>query len=723
MDKPVIFPQPKEMKWSDVFVTLGDGQGVVGIAAPDGEGELADAAIARISRGIEAAGGRVAEGEADIRFVLDEAATGFASSNADQAYELTIASGRATITASAGQGLLWGAVTLAALIEKRNGALGAEGLTIRDWPDRKWRGLFAESRWGQDLMSLQDWKDAVDYLVDMKYNVLTVGVYNCWPMQYHGQVSEWMMLNLESHPELKSPQHIEYYSASDGEDKVLDYIPRMAEEDFFGELAAYGSSLGVMIRPHFNTPGHNSLIPRTIPELSALDAEGNPTGYGFCLTNPRTYEVMFEIIDEICQKYLLPNGSRSYHIAADEVYPLSGMHPDRPYERISPWCQCSTCSKFTEAELYVKYISAIVKRLKENGIENISMWHDQLVRGGSMNEELTANLEAAGVRDDIILEWWRYRSFFDTTMPELGFRRWVVPMTGYYYQMSYRGHLDNIFLAARLGHEEDAEGMESYGVFDPAFHRHFAAQSEWSWNHDGGGEIEDFLKKYARSLFGDNWQEGLEGLRIFGSLVDSPPALGLISSLFRYSYDYGQTREQATARDNYPRPQLEHMAGKPSHMTTNLLTSVITEADRGLDMFDKLPWKDASLRHIYAVELKRIKTMAACFNSAAGIIKAYRNLEAGAGTEEIAAAVETLASSDEALQAAVAQMDELFEYIETHRESYQVPHMLREMTLLRTFLLELNDALAEVRAQAKAGELTEVPELQLMNVTPIPWVG
>ncbi len=723
MDKPVIFPEPKDIRRSDVFVTLGDGQGVVGIAAPAAGGELADAAVARIRRGIETVGGRVAEGEADIRFVLDEAATGFAGTNADQAYELTIANGRATISASAAPGLLWGAVTLAALIEKRNGVVGAEGLTIRDWPDRKWRGLFAESRWGQDLMSLQDWKDAVDYLVDMKYNVLTVGVYNCWPTQYHGQVSEWMMLKLDSHPELQSPQHIEYYSASDGEDKVLDYIPRMAEEDFFGELVAYGSSLGVMIRPHFNTPGHNSLIPRTIPELSALDAEGNPTGYGFCLTNPRTYEVMFEIIDEICQKYLLPNGSRSYHIAADEVYPLSGMHPDRLYERISPWCQCPTCSKFTEAELYVKYITAIVKRLKENGIEDIGMWHDQLVRGGSMNEELTANLEAAGVRDNIILEWWRYRSFFDTTMPELGFRRWVVPMTGYYYQMSYRGHLDNIFLATRLGHEEDAEGVESYGVFDPAFHRHFAAQSEWSWNHDGGGEIEDFLKKYARSLFGDNWQEGLEGLRIFGSLVDSPPTSGLISSLFRYNYDYGQTREQATARDNYPRPQLEHMAGTPSHMTANLLTGVIAEADRALDIFDKLPWKDESLQHIYAAELKRIKTMAASFNTAAGIIKAYRNLEAGAGPEEIQAAVETLASSDAALQTAVADMDELFEYIETHRESYQVPHMLREMTLLRSFLLELNDALADARNQAQAGDLTEVPELELMKITPIPWVG
>lgn len=723
MSKRVIFPEPQKICWGDIFVTLGDAQGILAIAAPEDAGSIAAAAVAKITEAVKNAGGRVAAGEPTIKLVLDTASTTFATDNAEQAYTLEIASGRAVITASAEQGLLWGAVTLANLIEKHGGTVGAPAVTVRDWPDRKWRGLFAESRWGQDLMSLQDWKEAVDYLVDMKYNVLTVGVYNCWPIQYDGIVSEWMMINLESHPELKSPQRIEYYSAKDKETQVLDYLPRMAEEDFFGELVAYGSSLGVMIRPHFNTPGHNSLIPRMIPEISALDENGEPTGYGFCLSNPKTYEVMYEIIDEICQKYLIPNGSTSYHIAADEVYPLVGMHPDHPYKRLSPWCKCEKCSAHTDAEMYVKYITAVVKRLRENGIVDISMWHDQLTRGGSMNEELAANFADAGVTENIILNWWKYSAFYETTMPELGFRRWVTPMTGYFYQMGYRGHLDNIFLATRLGHEESAEGVESYGVFDPMYHRHFAAMSDWSWNHEGGGEIEDFLTKYAISLFGDDWKDGIEGMRVFGGVVDSPTAVFLYGMLFRYRYDYGQSREQATSRDNYPRPQIERMAAEPMHMGDSVLFNLMMQADRAIGIFNSVNWLDDSLRDIYISEASRLKVMVSSFRTAASIVRAFRRLEAGAGPEEIEQAISVLASSDEALSSEIAAMDELFEFMETRRAPYQVPHVLREMTFLRSFLTDLCDQLADVREQAKTGNVTCIPDLEVLNVYPVPWVG
>ncbi len=63
----------------------------------------------------------------------------------------------------------------------------------------------------------------------------------------------------------------------------------MVTEDFFGEVVAYGRERGVLVRPHFNTPGHNTLIPRLIPATSAKDEKGIPTGYGFCLTTPKTY--------------------------------------------------------------------------------------------------------------------------------------------------------------------------------------------------------------------------------------------------------------------------------------------------------------------------------------------------------------------------------------------------------------------------------------------------
>jgi len=49
---------------------------------------------------------------------------------------------------------------------------------IIDWPNRKYRGIFAESRWCSELMTLDDWKAAIDLLASLKFNVLDLGVAN-----------------------------------------------------------------------------------------------------------------------------------------------------------------------------------------------------------------------------------------------------------------------------------------------------------------------------------------------------------------------------------------------------------------------------------------------------------------------------------------------------------------------------------------------------------------
>ncbi len=718
----VLFPEPRESSTTGQTVILGTG-GTLPVNAPEGAGAIADSAFARLEKAGRTLGGEVMRAaDASVVLELDDTA-GPSPHNADQAYAITVADGKARVVASAPLGLFYGAITLAQLLVREGDDIAAPGCEIKDWPDLKYRGLFAESRWGQDLMTLDDWKDAIDYLADMKYNVLTIGIYNCWPIQYHGEVSEFLFVPIEKYPELKKDQKIEYYSRKKGEWQTLKYTTKMVEGDFFGDVVAYGQTKGVMVRPHFNTPGHNTLIPRMIPEISALDDEGNPTGYGFCLTNERTYEVMFDIIDEICDKYLLPNGVRSYHIAADEVYPLVGMHPDKPYERVDPWCHCEECRKRTSGENYVDYIVRIAGHLKEKGIEHISMWHDQLVRGGTMNEDLARKFEEAGLTDSIILHWWRYSDFYETTMPELGFRRWVTPMTGYYYQMAYRGHLDNIFLAERLGVAEDAEGTESYGVFDKAFHRHFAAQAEWSWNNAGGGEPEEFHIKYAKALFGEDWRQGLRGMRYFGGLVDNPVGMSLAGGLFRYAYDYGQSHEQARARDNYPQLQIGALWNAPEGMTSRQLGTLRGEAQRAKLHLAKAAWRDENLKHIYLIECDRLSVMAGAFQTCLQIVGAYNTLREGVSADEATRSGATLAESSEKLIAALEEMDALIEAIEEHREAYEQPHMLRELSLMRRFMTTLLSSLNVIREGLAKHQIATLPVLEVLKVHAIPWVG
>lgn len=716
MEPADIFPMPQHIDSKGGVVQVGSAGQPVGVTPETAADPGFCEHIGSLLKG--KLGSPVVKDELPVQLSINVSDVAFAPHNREQAYRLTVADGRVSLTAGGPQGLTWGTVTLAKLLEVQDGMLFAPECEIRDWPDLKRRGLFAESRWGQDLMTLDDWKAAIDALVDLKFNLLTIGVYNCWPIQYHGTPSEFFYIPIRAFPQLKSPQHIEYYSALNGRDVVLDYIPLLFQEDFFGEIVAYGTSRGMLVGPHFNTPGHNSLIPRLMPEISALDENGNPTGYGFCLTNPRTYEVMYTIVDEICQRYLIPNGSDYYHIAGDEVYPLVGFHPDKPYQTVNPWCRCEKCRQHEEGELYLEYIIKLARRLKENGINHISMWHDQLLRAEKMGLDLPERLEREGLKDIIILNWWRYGGFYETTKPEMGLRRFVVPMTGYYYQCSYQGHLENIFAAERVGTAEEAEGTQSYGVWDPAFDRHFCALSEYSWNNAGGGTLDEFSRKYARRLFGENTGSAVEGWGRFQSVVDGHGAR-VAYGIWRYSHGYGQSEEQATARDNYPQYDIAQLLADPEGTRLKELRGVIEQVQQARDALAAGHWQDEHLRDIYLIECDRIIATCRAFVGCAEAVRAYREAEG----KPAGNAVERMREKAGEISRHLEALDCLGRDIELKREHFQVPHMLRELTFIRDFVRRLRDELKDAAASGAKNPAQPLAPLACMKVTPVPWVG
>lgn len=48
----------------------------------------------------------------------------------------------------------------------------------------------------------------------------------------------------------------------------------MYGEDYFGNMIAYGKTKNVEIIPLFNSLGHNTVIPRLMPEISAVNENG-----------------------------------------------------------------------------------------------------------------------------------------------------------------------------------------------------------------------------------------------------------------------------------------------------------------------------------------------------------------------------------------------------------------------------------------------------------------
>src|ERR671923_2710229 len=140
----------------------------------------------------------------------------------------------------------------------------------------RYRGLYVESKWGPDLMALDDWRHLIDEMAALRMNSLGVGVYGCWVVQYDGKRTEFLMVPFPDHPRLQTPKTIRWYSPAAQAEQELTYLPRMFEQDFLGQVVAYGREKGVAVRPHFNGPGHSTLIPSVYPEVSATDEQGQP---------------------------------------------------------------------------------------------------------------------------------------------------------------------------------------------------------------------------------------------------------------------------------------------------------------------------------------------------------------------------------------------------------------------------------------------------------------
>ncbi len=331
------------------------------------------------------------------------------------------------------------------------------------------------------------------------------------------------------------------------------------------------------------------------------------------------------------------------------------------------------------------------------------MWHDHFARGGKMNEELVSRFEEEGLKDSAVLHWWRYSDFFDTTNPELGLRRWVTPMTGYFYWINYQNHLDNCFLAAEKGVAERAEGTEAYGVWHPAFHQHYALLAAKAWNSEEWPDVASFRREYAKLMFGDRWREGLRGLKYFDDFTAGPGMMNFLSKLFAYPYLYANWKEDANFRENYPRPLIEQMVDNPLNIL-GFLAQVSGFVQKAVDIFSQEDiWSADGLpmRELYLLECRRIKAVLDLFPRMVNAVK-----QARAGADET-----KLNEAADGLDSAVEYLDGAMLAIEENWAPPFVPQPLRELTLMRRFALDLA---AELRSGPKG-------ELEVMRCTPIDW--
>lgn len=493
------------------------------------------------------------------------------AANRREYYELTIQGSQVTIRAPEQDGTVWAAQTLAALFKTVIAGGVLPNLAIRDWPVLPVRGVFVENKWGPDRMTFSDWCQAINRLSAVKMNTMGIGLYGCWGgCRYEGpdKPTEFLMVPVPGRDDLKTPHTLRWFSPKDDQWHEETYLASFVnQEDLLHNVVEYGRERGVTVIPFVNSFGHNTYFARVMPELSARDAKGKPTGVGYCITAPETREFVEKFYEGIISRHFVAKGSDDksieyFHIQMDEVWP-DYPWPDEPTKVGDPWCQCKRCTAKKPEENLLDYVFWLADMLTRKGVKKVVLWNDQLTRHMSaFDAKFVKRLEKAGLKDKLILHWWWYSNdtLNDKTKvsigKKLGIDGWVAPMTCYYNWNTYDFRRPNIDMMMRMADAEGASGAVSYAVHDPSHLDHEALMAVYAWESTAGQDMEKVQQRWAAATFGGEAAESYISAADKLLKAVRTPAYGYCPN-----YIYTYYRKAAWPRQ-YPAEALDALAAK-----------------------------------------------------------------------------------------------------------------------------------------------------------------
>ena len=193
--------------------------------------------------------------------------------NTEEAYRLTVETGKVNIQAKTAHGIFYGIQTLQQLI--RDGVM-INACEIVDWPAFSWRAYMVDV--GRNYQSMEVLKKQIDAMAKYKLNVF----------HFHPTEDVAWRLAIKQYPELTAPEHML-------RNKGMYYSEREMKE-----LIAYCKERYIMFVPEIDMPGHSQAFKRAMKTDMQSD-----TGLA----------IVKNILSEVIKTYDLPY----IHIGADEV--------------------------------------------------------------------------------------------------------------------------------------------------------------------------------------------------------------------------------------------------------------------------------------------------------------------------------------------------------------------------------------------------------------------
>jgi len=272
-------------------------------------------------------------------------------------YTITNSENTVTISAASRIALLYGADTVLSFSSKK----GLYIADVDDMPSQKMRGLH---------FGLPH-RDKIEFarlvmryiLIPMRFNVVFLEFAGGMRFDRHPEISEGWLRAAKNAKEGKQP----FMPHSD---KVSNRS--LLEKDDVKRLVGYIKELGIALVPEVQSLAHVQYITYAHPEIAEIDdtnieidtrgADARPENYYahcYCPSNPKSYEIIYDIIDEIVE-VTEPDGY--VHMGHDEVYDIG---------------VCPLCRGKDKSTLLADHIIAMHDYLAKKGLKMI-IWADML---------------------------------------------------------------------------------------------------------------------------------------------------------------------------------------------------------------------------------------------------------------------------------------------------------------------------------------------------------
>jgi hypothetical protein len=303
-----------------------------------------------------------------IRAAIAQAGTQVVKdSSLSEAYTLRIGTDLAVIAGTDSRGLRYGSQSLKQLIDSDAGGLSVLCLDVIDQPQKAFRGVKLYLPGPRNIPFFK--RFIRDFVIAHKYNTVIMELNANMRLESHPELNAgWRELLLDTNYSRRNyppgslhgrEQNSCHQDTADG-----DFL----EKQEVAELADFVSSQGLELIPELPSFTHSYYLLTRHKALSEVPGDKWPDTY--CPSNPKTYELLFEVYDE----YIDLLKPRTLHVGHDELFAPVGL--------------CPICRDRDVRERYGEDVARIHSYLRKKNV-GMAMWGDMLlesVRGKGLRE-------------------------------------------------------------------------------------------------------------------------------------------------------------------------------------------------------------------------------------------------------------------------------------------------------------------------------------------------